>query len=686
MKYSVDTPVQYLKGVGPRMAILFKKLGIEKTEDLLTLIPRGYVRKSFIKDLRLGEDACVLGRIIETGNRITSKGKIFIVRVSDGTGVLSCCFFNYSPKATSKFKWNELIKVEGQVSLFGQGLQFVNPRVSFSTTDESKFLPIYPLTQGMTHTYIRKIVKEALINNVYIPETLPSYILEQHNFLSRESTIRNLHFPAELGLAKSAHERLKFEELFWLQILLALRKKRLQTNGIKFKKGSVLARKFFDLLTTENPNFKLTNAQRRVCWEILSDDMESSYRMNRLLQGDVGSGKTIIAILAMLKAVESGYQAVLMAPTEILAEQHYFCLKEYLPKIGVNIRLLIGSQSQIDKRKLQEELKNGEAQVIVGTHALIEEPIKFKKLGFVVIDEQHKFGVMQRTKLIKKGKSPDVLVMTATPIPRSLSLTIYGDLDISVIDELPPGRKPIITRWVTDDKIDEVWSFIKQELNKGRQCYIVYPIIDESEKLDLKAAQECYEKLKVSVFKHYEIGLLHGRLKSEEKERVMSDFRAGKLSVLVATPVIEVGIDIPNATCMVIEHAERFGIAQLHQLRGRIGRGAEQSYCIIVSPRGISDTAKERLKTIEFENDGFKLAEKDLELRGPGEFLGIQQHGLPEIRFANSIYNTQLLLQTRELAFKIIKEDPELQSPENRVLAETIRRSYQDKLKFLEAG
>lgn len=688
MSPAINTPVQYLKGVGPKMATLFANLGIETVEDLLTLIPRRYAKKSLIKDLQLGEEFQVVGRILETRSKMTSKGKVFIVRISDGTGSLECYFFHYSEKAKTKFKWNELIAVEGQVTLFRHGFQIVNPSVSFWASEEQKengtqLLPIYPLTQGLTHKYVRKIVHQAL--QVSIPETLPGYVLNQQNLLPRASAIQKIHFPQDLSIVTRACERLEFEEFFWLEILLALRKKQLKSVGIKFNKGSKLARKFFNLLTAQNPDFKLTKAQQRVLWEIFGD-MESDSRMNRLLQGDVGSGKTIVAVLSMLKAVESGYQAVLMAPTEILAEQHFLCFKEWFPKIGVNLRLLIGAQLQSEKQKIKQEIENGQAQIIVGTHALIEEPIQFKKLGFAVIDEQHKFGVMQRARLIKKGKSPDVLVMTATPIPRSLSLTIYGDMDISVIDEMPPGRKPIITRWIREGKLDWLWEFLKQELNQGRQCYIVYPIIEESEKLDLKAAQESYEKLKNGVLKDYEIGLLHGRLKETDKERVMENFRSGKLKVLVTTTVIEVGIDIPTATCMIIQHAERFGMAQLHQLRGRIGRGEHQSYCILVSTNKLSNIAKERLKTIEQENDGFKLAEKDLEIRGPGEFLGTRQHGLPELKLANPIYSTQLLSRTRNLAFKIVDQDPELTRPENRILAETIKRRYQDKLALLDAG
>ncbi len=695
MKYKVDTPIQYLKGVGPEAAKVFKNLGVETVEDLLTLAPKRYVGKNLIKDLNLNEESRTVGRIINTGMRRTSRGLIFAVQLSDGTGTINLSFFNYSKKATSNFKWNKLIEVEGIVSFWGRNLQIVNPTVTFSPPDEEKFLPIYPLSQRLTHKYIRKVVRTAFANDMKISETLPSHILEKEKLPSREEAIHNLHFPQELKFANLARQRLEFEEVFWFQILLALRKKKIKKQGIKFEKGSELARQFYETLrhnqsdkksksSKKNGEFKLTNAQRRVIWEIYKD-MESDSKMNRLLQGDVGSGKTIIAILSMLKAVESGYQAVLMAPTEVLAEQHYFKLSRYLPKIGIKLGLLIGSLSAQDKRKVKEEIKNGKAQIIIGTHALIESSVTFKNLGFIVIDEQHKFGVVQRLKLAKKSKSPDILVLTATPIPRSLALTIYGDLDISIIDEMPPGVGEICTKWIYANKIQEAWKLVKSELKQGRQCYIVYPVIDESEKLDLKAAQEEYEKLSTGIFKDYEVGLLHGRLNRKEKAKVMKDFSSGKLNILIATTVIEVGIDIPNASCMVIEHAERFGLSQLHQLRGRLRRGKTKSHCILISPKKLGGIAKERLNAIEKEEDGFKLAEKDLELRGAGEFLGTRQHGLPELKLAN-IMDTQLLSRVRNITFKIIENDPRLEKPENKIIANTVNYRYREKFEFLEGG
>jgi ATP-dependent DNA helicase RecG len=634
-------------------------------------------------DAEPGEEARFIGKIIKTHKKRTSKGPLFTVLLSDGTGTLDCTFFHYSQKAAAKFERNKSIEVEGTVSVYGRSLQLTNPRVSFSPPEEEELLPIYPLSEWLTHQYVRKIMRKAL--EAEIPENLPDNIVKQEGLFGRANAIRHLHFPSCLDAAKAARERLAFEELFWLEILVALRRQTIQTAGIKFKKGSTLARKFFDLLISEKPDFELTKAQREVIWEIY-EDMESDHRMNRLLQGDVGSGKTIIAILSMLKAVESGYQAVLMAPTEVLAEQHYINLSQYLPRIGVNHKLLIGSLSAPLKREAQEEIKNGKAQIVVGTHALIEEGITFKKLGFAAIDEQHRFGVMQRLSLVKKAGAPDVLVMTATPIPRSLSLTMYGDLDTSVIDEMPPGIGEIQTHWVFEDRIEEVWKFVISELEKGKQCYVVYPVIEESEKLDLKAAQQSYEELSKTIFSDYKMGLLHGRLPSKEKMQVMEDLRSGEIDVLVATTVIEVGIDVPNASCLVVEHAERFGLAQLHQLRGRLRRGTTKSTCFLVSPRGVSDIATSRLNVVKREDNGFKLAEEDLKLRGIGEFFGTRQHGMPELKFTDALWDTRRLSHIKDLAFGLIRKDPGLVAPENQVIAKGMQTRYKDKIELLEAG
>lgn len=691
---SLDTDIQYLKGVGPKVARVLKNLDVEKVEDLLTLVPRRYVKRSLVRDLKIDEEVRVCGRIIGTHKKQTRKGRIFVISLSDDTGIIDCSFFNYPDKAISKFDWGKLIEVEGTVSLWGQKIQLVNPVVSFSPSTGQNLLPIYPLSQWLTHTYIRKLVKTALNSNMPIPETLPSYIIDKEGLLAKETAIWALHFPPEFDTGIKAKQRFEFEELFYLELLIALQKRRARKKGIGFKKGSNLARKFFDAFTKDfqvrdNPlqgePFELTKAQIKVLTGIYRD-MESSYTMHRLLQGDVGSGKTIVAVLSMLKAVDSNYQVAFMAPTEILAEQHYLLLKGYLPKIGVRLKLLIGSLKPNEKREIKKEIENGECDVIVGTHALLEEDVKFKNLGFIIIDEQHKFGVMQRLRLREKSPNCDFLIMTATPIPRSLSLTIYGDLDVSVIDEMPPQTGKITTKWIVERDISKAWELVKDELNKERQCYIVYPLIEESEKLDLKAAENEHELLRKGVFKDYKVALIHGRMKGKEKEKVMSNFRKGKIRVLVATTVIEVGVDVPNATCMVIEHSERFGLAELHQLRGRLRRGKDQSYCILVSGYKISDIARERLLVLTKETDGFKIAEKDLQFRGPGEFFGTKQSGLPELKIADPISNIKTLTKARNWAFRIIDEDSSLAKPENNVIRETFFRKYKDKMNLISAG
>ena len=565
-------------------------------------------------------------------------------------------------------------------------MQFINPEID--TDPNLKLLPVipvYPLTSGLRQRDLRKTVRLGYNNyKDYMSEMLPEDIIIRNDLYRVPDAVRCLHFPESEYEAKRARYRFGFEELFLFQIVMQMRRAEKKKKGIKFKEGCKYARSLLDYL-----GFDFTNAQKRVLREIFAD-MESPYRMYRLLQGDVGSGKTIVATICMLKAIESGYQAALMVPTEVLAEQHYFVLSQLLENLKsdtVMPYILTGSTQAREREKIYEGIRKGEIGIVIGTHALIEEGVDFKSLGLCVVDEQHRFGVMQRLALKKKGVSPDLLVMTATPIPRSLSLTLYGDMDISVLDELPAGRKSVLTKWVRGlGNRKDIYEFVRKQLNLDRQVYIVYPLIEESEKLDLEAAQQGYDKLKAGMLKKYNIGLLHGRMSGKKKEETMRLFRDGNIQILVSTTVIEVGVDVPNATVMVIEHAERFGLAQLHQLRGRIGRGKEKSYCILLTTQRVGEEAEKRLSVLRDERDGFKIAEEDLNIRGPGEFFGTRQSGLPELSSPDLIMDTRLLYRARDEAERLLNKDKYLQGPENSGIRKNIIERYKEKLILLEAG
>jgi ATP-dependent DNA helicase RecG len=515
-----------------------------------------------------------------------------------------------------------------------------------------------------------------------IPESLPDHLIKKYSLMPAADALAEVHFPAQeknidvLNRGTSAaHRRLSFEELFVLELGLALRKKgvTVEKKGIAFTSGGKL-----EAALRKSLPYTLTAAQERVINEI-KKDMATESPMNRLVQGDVGCGKTVVALVASLLAVENGYQACIMAPTEILAEQHYRNITSLARPLGVSVRLLTGGRKKKkEKEMLLSEIASGAAQIVIGTHALIEGDVGFHRLGLAIIDEQHRFGVMQRSTLKSKGLEPDVLVMTATPIPRTLALTVYGDLDVSVIDEMPPGRAPVVTKLYFESRRREAYQFIENELAKGRQAYVVYPLVEETEKSDLKAATEMAAHLQQDIFPRWKIGLLHGRMKGEEKEAVMSAFQSGSTNILVSTTVIEVGVDVPNATAMVIEHPERFGLAQLHQLRGRVGRGAHQSHCILMGPRMFVEEARERLNAFARTNDGFRIAEEDLRLRGPGEFFGTRQSGLPDLRAANIIRDADLLEKARTEAFEMVKNDPELTRYPR--LRELLRRKWQGRL------
>ena len=662
------TSIQYVKGVGPLRGRILNKAGIQTTEDALYRLPyryedRGNLRK--IADVKAGEEVTLLGTILDCYLQTTRrKGfTIFQVLVDDGTSALKALWFN-QPYLKEVFHPGQRVLLHANVKL-SRGktftLQLENPEYEIADEGETlsihmgRIVPIYSRIPGLSVKLYRKIIYH-LVEELteHIPEIIPQEIRERLGLIPKWRALKDVHFPPagasvqQLNRSQSpAHQRLIFEEFFLLQAGLALRKRRYspKEKGIAFS----ITDRIREVLKKTLP-FHLTPAQRNALKEI-GEDMKSPHPMNRLLQGDVGSGKTIVALLAMLIAIENGYQTALMAPTEILAEQHYATIRSLLSHSSYRIALLSRGVKKEKKDQLREDIKEGRVDLVVGTHAIIQEGVDFHNLGLVVIDEQHRFGVMQRSTLIKKGEYPDVLVMTATPIPRSLALTLYGDLNLSVIDQLPPGRKPITTVYKSEKSRKEVYDFIKKKISQGGQIYIVYPLVERSEKLALKAAREMAERLKKEVFPEFRVALIHGRMKSEEKEEVMRAFTSGETDILVATIVIEEGVDVPTATVMVIEHADRFGLSQLHQLRGRIGRGEAKSYCILMADSPITPEARQRLQVIKQSNDGFYIAEKDLQLRGPGEFFGTRQTGMPDLRVANLVRDHPLLELARKEAF-----------------------------------
>lgn len=689
----LEDSVQYLKGVGPQRAKALNEEGIRTVEDLLYHIPRRYLDRSTItpiSELSVNSQATVLGEVEAYGIKRGRKTR-FQVIIRGQNSFLTLIWFEGIRYVKDKFREGDTVIVSGGVRFY-DGLQIPHPEFEIISKKgeelihTGRVIPIYPSTAELKKLHLdsrgmRNILKPFL-DKYQIKETLPQTVVSSLSLLPLDQALKNVHFPDSLKMAERARQRLAFDELFYLELMLALRKKKhtQAETGIQFNPPGKLIRRLLKKL-----HFELTDAQKKVLREI-TDDMTSSNRMNRLLQGDVGSGKTIVALVAILLAVENDHQAAIMAPTEILAEQHYLTIHNLLESLEVKTVLLTGSVTGSERKGILKKTESGEAKVVIGTHALIQEGVSFHRLGLTVIDEQHRFGVVQRAKLKEKGLSPDVLVMTATPIPRTLALTVYGDLDVSVIDQMPPGRKKIKTTLLDKDSSDELYSFLEEEFKKGHQAYIVYPLVEESEKLDLKAATESYEHLQKEVFPQRKVALLHGRIKSDLREKIMKDFRNKKFDILVCTTVIEVGLDVPNATVMIIEHAERFGLSQLHQLRGRIGRGASQSYCFLKAEPPLSDDAKKRLEALCRSNDGFKIAEWDLKLRGPGEFFGTRQHGLPELRIADITTDLQSLYQAREWAFRIIEDDPHLSKKENSGIRNNFLRKYKKRQKLMDVG
>ncbi len=684
-----EIPIQFVKGVGPRIASMLKKKDVETVEDALNYFPRAYEDRRTIKKISKlipGQRQTVIGTIMLAGKIRTKSRGLYQVVISDGTGTVTLVWFQFNEKyLRTAYKKGASIILTSEVTLgYRDTLQIVHPRPEdIEVIDEgeeidednihfNRIVPIYPLTEGLKQRRMRRIMKFVVDKyGSLIRSFMPSEIVKKRDILDYGPALKRVHFPDDQDKAidlfdqksvyeSKPHRTVSYSEFFLTEIGLAIKKRDVaKLSGIAFSPTGELT----DNLLNNLP-FDLTSAQKRVISEI-EKDMRSKTPMNRLLQGDVGSGKTIVAVLSILKAVESGYQAVLMAPTEILAEQHLASVLEYVRGMGLRVVFLKSGLSKSEKNTYYKAIMSGEAQIAVGTHALIQDKVDFKNLGLVVIDEQHRFGVMQRAELMNKGLNPDVLVMTATPIPRTLALTVYGDLDVSVLDELPPGRKEIKTKVYYDQKgsREKAYNTVRKEIEKGRQAYVVYPMIEESENPDfknVKYATQMAEELQNEIFPNYKVGLLHGRMKAEEKQAVMKRFISHHLDILVATTVIEVGVDVPNSTVMVVENAERFGLTQLHQLRGRIGRGGYDSYCILISSFKRSEDAEKRLTIMEETTDGFKIAEADLTIRGPGDFLGTKQSGLPQFRFANLIRDARILSEAREDAFDIVKKDPEL--------------------------
>ena len=723
----LTTPVQYVKGIGPRQAEILATKGIATVGDLLNYLPFRYedrLNPRGIAELRAGEMATVIGEVRNSGLFRTRKMPIFQLTVGQGRSKLRCLWF-HGAYLQDKFKPGQLIALYGKVEQDSRSgeLQIVQPQFEMlgdaggsgaddkaaASLEVGRIVPIYESAgQGrVTARWFRRVIRTALDDlTPDLAETIPAAVRERLALVSPREALWQVHWPEagesfeDLQSSRTpAHIRLIFEELFFVELGLELKRRQQKAQtGIAFRLDDRVRQAIKKILP-----FHPTAAQKRVLKEI-ADDMQKPHPMRRLLQGDVGSGKTIIGFQAAIIAIENGCQVALMAPTEILAQQHYFSARRILENAGYRIVLLTGSLEADRKREIRRHIAQGNAQLVIGTHALLEEKVEFAKPGLVIVDEQHRFGVLQRLKLMKKSgegsdpsassgqalsspAEPDVLVMTATPIPRTLALTLYGDLDLSVLDELPPGRTPIVTRRITDDRSPEVWDFVRKQVAKGHQAYVVYPVIAENEETELKAAIKMYRELSGNVFADLKVGLLHGRLDSELKDQVMRMFQKGELQILVATTVIEVGVDVPNATVMVIEHAERFGLAQLHQLRGRIGRGAAKSYCILMTGGKVTEEGERRLDAMVRTNDGFQIAELDLELRGPGEFFGTRQAGMPSFRVANLIRDRQLLeLAKREAAAVMTGPNSEVTQVEISRALVALRTRWQHTYGLVEVG
>ena len=669
--------------------------GIESVEDLLNFFPRRYLDRTTVRPIGQltgqGEEVTVIGRIKNIQEAGYGRKKRLEVILQDDTGSLKGVWFKGVKYFKKAFKKDEIVAFYGKAKRYGRSISIAHPDVDkvgdpSDIQDLTRIVPVYPSNKGFSKTYITsKLIHqwiEVILKHEHPPEFIPEDILKEQNLPEREEAYRMIHLPESRKEYQKARERFKYEEFFLFELSIAKVKHRIveRASGHIFSNLDNYTKRFF----IEHLPFELTEGQKHALSDI-KNDVRSGHQMNRLLQGDVGSGKTVVAIGAILMALDNNFQAAFMAPTEILAEQHYRTLSEFLGPLDINIRLLVGNQKARLRTDILTDIEGGNCQVVVGTHAVIQDEVNFNNLGLAVIDEQHRFGVKQRAEMLDKGSHPHVLVMSATPIPRSLAMTVYSDLDISIIKELPSGRKPVKTAVRPEKKQEEIYKFVEENLKEGGQAYVVYPLVEESEALDLKDATAGFEKLKKR-FSDFSVGLLHGRLKSEEKDAVMKQFINNEIQVLVSTTVIEVGVDVPNANIMIVEHAERFGLSQLHQLRGRIGRGSRQSYCILIYGQKVSTEARYRLSKMAETTDGFKIAEADLKLRGPGDFLGTKQSGLPEFKIADIIEDQWILAQAKSAAWDLMKEDPDLKRPEHQELKKVFLPYFKERARFYGMG
>lgn len=688
----LTAPIQFIKGVGPARSKALSQAGIETVEDLLYYFPRRHLDRTSItdcKDLQKEAVVTVVGVVKSCGMKTIRRGKLFQALIEDDTGFLTLTWFNGAVYVQKSIKIGDRLAIHGKVDFY-RGFQIIHPEYDKLDIDSEPLstgsvIPLYPLNQtlrsaGLAHRSLRKFIRTIQNQLSAIPDFYTEDFKKNHQLIDRKEALNAIHFAKDVAHLKKAIYRLKFDEHFFLQLGVALKKDTLDRIGTNpLGKTGPYAKLIYDQL-----DFELTIAQKRVLKEIC-DDMKKPIMMNRLLQGDVGCGKTIVAILASAIAVGNKVQVAVMAPTEILAQQHYKVFKKFMDIAKIPTAILVGKIKSKERKSILDGLKTGKINIIVGTHALIQKDVKFKKLGLVIVDEQHRFGVLQRGDLVAKGQNPHFLTMTATPIPRTLSITYYGDMDLSIIDEMPKNRIPVTTTVVQPTRLSKVYNFIKEEIGRGQQCMVVYPLVEETEKSDLAAAVEAHQELSEKIFPEFKVGLIHGRMKKEEKDMVMESFSNNNINILVSTTVIEVGIDIPNATIMLVEHAERFGLTQLHQLRGRVGRSTHKSYCILVQ-RNFSDLGNKRLRIMENTNDGFKIADEDLQMRGPGVFFGIQQSGFFNFKIANLISDGKILQDARAAVFALIKDDRSLQKPDNVEIRQHFQKHYQYLLKNMNTA